>query len=98
MHVQHYGWLGWASNGEIAGTVGYEYRIEAIQIELVEKTSEAPGKTTNAYLEKEIQVKYQAHGQTYGWQKEKANGEIAGTTGKSKRVEAIKITTSTFSL
>ena len=30
VHVQKLGWLGWAKNGESAGTSGYDYRIEAI--------------------------------------------------------------------
>lgn len=34
---------------------------------------------------------YESHVQTYGWQGEKQNGEISGTTGLSKRLEAIKI-------
>jgi uncharacterized protein YjdB len=38
-----------------------------------------------------VSVKYSVHLQNDGWQKEKSNGETAGTTGKSKRIEAIKI-------
>ena len=40
--------MDWASNGEAAGTVGYSYRIEAIQVELIEKGGKAPGKTEEA--------------------------------------------------
>ena len=36
-------------------------------------------------------IRYRVHGQTYGWQNWKADGEIAGTTGQSKRIEAIQI-------
>ena len=36
-------------------------------------------------------IVYESHIQTYGWQGEKQNGEISGTTGLSKRLEAIKI-------
>lgn len=36
-----------------------------------------------------ISVEYQAHVQTYGWQKTVKDGEVAGTSGQSKRVEAI---------
>lgn len=35
--------------------------------------------------------KYQAHIQDYGWQEWKYDGELAGTTGEAKRLEAIKI-------
>lgn len=36
-------------------------------------------------------VSYQVQGQTYGWQSAKADGELAGTVGQSKRLEAVKI-------
>ena len=31
-HVENYGWLGWAKNGEKSGSEGYAYRLEAIKI------------------------------------------------------------------
>lgn len=36
-------------------------------------------------------IKYQAHVQEDGWQDWKTDGEIAGTTGQSKRMEALRI-------
>ena len=36
-------------------------------------------------------VTYETHVQDIGWQKPKKDGEVAGTTGQSKRVEAIDI-------
>ena len=45
VHSQTYGWLGWAKNGEAAGTEGFAKRLEAIQIVLVEKGGKAPGNT-----------------------------------------------------
>ncbi len=47
VHVQTYGWLGWAKNGESAGTEGLAKRLEAIQIALVKKGNAAPAKTYN---------------------------------------------------
>lgn len=38
-----------------------------------------------------VQVFYQAHSQDYGWLGTVKNGATAGTTGKSKRMEAIQI-------
>ena len=38
-HVENGGWLGWAKNGEPAGTTGASLRMEAIQIELVPRGS-----------------------------------------------------------
>ena len=48
------------------------------------------------YLSKPIyqdtsKLKYQAHIENVGWQGWKRNGETAGTTGQSKRLEAIRI-------
>lgn len=37
-------------------------------------------------------IRYRAHCQTYGWMPSVAEGEWAGTTGQSKRLEAFKIT------
>lgn len=37
-------------------------------------------------------LKYRAHVQTYGWQNYVSAGEIAGTVGESKRLEAIQFT------
>jgi uncharacterized protein YjdB len=42
VHAQTYGWLGWAKNGESAGTEGLSKRLEGIQIVLVPKGSAAP--------------------------------------------------------
>lgn len=36
-------------------------------------------------------IKYQAHVQSQGWQEWKSNGQTAGTTGLSKRMEALKV-------
>ena len=36
-------------------------------------------------------ISYRAHCQTYGWMPSVKNGAVAGTTGESKRLEAIKI-------
>ena len=53
VHAQSYGWLGWAKNGEEAGTEGLAKRLEAIQIVMVEKGGNAPGSTQGAFLELE---------------------------------------------
>lgn len=88
-HVQDYGWLDWAKNGESAGTEGYSKRLEGIQIVLVKKGENAPGSTSRPFIYK--MIKYQTHVQNIGWQGEKADGEMSGTTGQSLRLEAIKI-------
>ena len=92
VHSQEFGWLGWAKNGESAGTAGYSYRLEAIEVKLVEKGGKAPGSTQDAYRQR--YVSYQTHVQDIGWQGIKYDGEEAGTSGQSKRLEAINISLS----
>lgn len=89
VHAQDYGWLGWAKNGESAGSEGYCKRLEGIEIKLVKKGGAAPGSTSRPFVCK--MIKYQTHVQNIGWQAEKADGEVSGTSGQSLRLEAIKI-------
>lgn len=89
VHAQFFGWLGWAKNGASAGTAGLGYRLEAIQIKIVKKGSNPPGTTSGAYHNPSI--KYTTHVQNYGWQNFVSDGNISGTLGKAKRLEAIKI-------
>ena len=45
VHAQKFGWLNWAKNGESAGTAGYGYRLEGIEIVVVEKGEQPPVRT-----------------------------------------------------
>lgn len=93
VHSKTFGWLGWAKNGEVAGTTGYDFRVEAIEIKLVKKgTGEATG---NSYQNKETTLSYQAHVQSIGNQNQVSEGSTAGTVGQKKRIEAIKINANT---
>lgn len=89
VHAQDYGWLDWACDDQVAGTYGLSKRLEAIEIMLVRDGDPAPGSTNKPYVFKN--VSYSTHVQDIGWQAAQVNGDIAGTTGKSKRLEAIKI-------
>ena len=89
VHAQDYGWLDWASDDQVAGTYGLGKRLEAIEIRLVRDGDPAPGETDKPYVYRN--VLYRTHVQDYGWQDAKVNGESSGTTGKSKRLEAITI-------
>ena len=89
VHAENFGWLDWTKNGESAGTAGYAYRLEGIEIKLVEKGGKAPGATTNPFRQRFIS--YQTHVQNIGWQENKYDGEMSGTSGKSLRLEGIKI-------
>ena len=77
-HVENYGWQNWKSNGKTSGTTNQNKQLEAIELKLVNTSSDA-------------KIIYQTHIQDYGWQNWKCNGETSGTTGQSKQLEAIKI-------
>jgi uncharacterized protein YjdB len=91
VHIERIGWLDWAKNGEEAGSQGMAARLEGIQIKLVVKGT---GNLTTArpFINGDaIKLTYQVHGQGYGWQGVKSSGQIAGTTGQAKRLEAIAL-------
>lgn len=84
-HVQTYGWQGWKYNGQMSGTSGQSKRLEGIEIDITNQ---------DCYGD----IIYTTHVQNYGWQgglNDKStwiyNGEMAGTWGESKRLEAICI-------
>lgn len=84
-HVQTYGWQSAVSNGLVAGTSGQAKRLEGIKISL-SNTDHSGG------------IAYTTHVQTYGWQQDTndssnwfQNGDMAGTSGEAKRLEAICI-------
>ncbi len=87
-HVQSFGWQKWVYNGAMSGTEGKAKRLEGINI-----------KVTNCPYEGDIV--YTTHVQKYGWKDGKPqdasraswkkNGEMSGTSGEAKRLEAICI-------
>ena len=91
VHVQNFGWLDWAKNGEIAGTVNYGYRMEAIKIALVRKDGEGLTPVGTSSKTFDTQAVYSAHVQNIGWQDEVYNGETIGTVGQGLRMEALKL-------
>lgn len=95
-HVQTYGWQNWVKNGQMAGTSGESKRVEALEILLVKKGDAIPTGSGSQYrpssTSPSANVYYQTHVQTYGWQNVVAGGATAGTSGESKRLEAIRIT------
>lgn len=85
VHGQDYGWQKWKRNGAVAGTTGQSRRIEAIEIYLQSK-SEIPSLDNIS-----INFSTSAHVQDYGWMGAVGNNQVAGTTGQSKRVEALSV-------
>ena len=61
----------------ILGTIGKSLRLEAFRLYLVG----VPDK----------KLYYEAHVQGIGWQGVRSDGDMAGTTGQSKRIEAVRI-------
>ena len=51
VHSQDYGWLGWAKDGDPAGTTGLAKRAEAVEVLIQSKDAAAPGSTDNALRE-----------------------------------------------
>ena len=92
-HLQSHGWMGWAKNGAPSGSSGYSKRLEAIEIQVVPKNGPVLDDGKEAYIAYAAPdgIQYSVHVQTYGWQAETENGEMAGTVGEAKRLEAIQI-------
>ncbi len=74
--------------GNVGGQITEQHRIVIDNISLVEVENPTPQNP----IVKPVTVSYSTHIQSYGWNKSAAkNGAVAGTTGKAKRLEAIKI-------
>jgi uncharacterized protein YjdB len=89
VHSQNIGWMGWAKNGESAGTANYGYRLDGIQLVLVQTGGAVPGSTAGAF--QYPLVKYNTHVENIGWQDQSMDGGMAGTTGQSLRLEGIHV-------
>ena len=101
VHVQRIGWMGWAKNGQTAGTTGESRRAEAIQVVLVPKGQSEPPATymgeSCAFAQPsrhDPSVDCRAHVQRLGWLDTVRDGVVAGTTGQSRRLEAIQLSIS----
>ena len=96
VHAQRVGWMAWAKNGAKSGTAGMSWRLEAIQVVLVPKGGKAPGKVdgvssaTRLAMLENPGVTYHTHVQTHGWMEWVGDGELSGTSGESKRLEALE--------
>ncbi|MDO4797691.1 MAG: MBG domain-containing protein [Coriobacteriales bacterium] len=78
-HVQRKGTLEPSTGvGEVVGTTGSSLRLESLRLSLFGQ--QLPGG-----------LEYRAHVQRIGWQGWVADGALAGTQGKSRRVEAFQM-------
>ena len=57
----------------------------------ISEVNESLEQTTPTSENTSISVDYESHVQDKGWQEEKKDGEVSGTTGESKRIEAVNI-------
>ena len=93
VHIQNAGWMNWAENGQRSGSQGNSYRLEAIEIVLVEKGKTAPFRdniqTSERFLSKKIM--YSSHVQNIGWQGNVYDGGMSGTSGMALRIEGMSI-------
>lgn len=91
VHVSNIGWMGWTSNGKSSGTIGYNYQVEAVQIKLLKKDDKSLSNENNSFISGDSTISYSSHVEDIGWMNYVNDGDISGTTGKSKRLEALKI-------
>ncbi len=95
-HVQNVGWTSWSKNGATSGTTGRGLRVEAVQVLLVSHGQAIPTGDGAAYSKlanttySSPTIRYQAHVQSVGWQAETNDGNMAGTQGRSLRLEALR--------
>ena len=84
VHMKDIGWSPWFKEGTYAGTRGESRRVEAIRIRFQSEQNVTDPRGDGGVL-------YQVHAQDYGWLPVVHDGMTAGTTGQSRRVEALRI-------
>ena len=68
VHVSKLGWLGWATNGEKAGTAFHGHRVEALEMKLLPKGEgfeEAQGKAFIIEMPKDLYVRFLERNDSY---------------------------------
>jgi len=94
-HVQKLGWLAYVKNGESAGNT-MNLRMEAFSVEIRKKSEDAPANKGSREIGfAKAELTYATHVQGIGWQGYVGNGALSGTSGESRRLEAIKINLNT---
>lgn len=94
VHSANVGWLGWASNGEPAGTQGYAYQIEAIQIKVLPKNAQdapARGDAFKDHSQEPPTVSYRSHVSNVGWMGAVADGKTSGAIDSRNAIEALSL-------
>lgn len=89
-HVQDLGWQDPVSDGKVAGTTGRAKRLEAVRIKVLKETTD-PQTGEKKTEEVKDAIMSRAHSQDIGWMSAVPCGEIAGTTGRNKGLEALEL-------
>lgn len=100
VHSANVGWLGWASNGEPAGTQGYAYQIEAIQIKVLPKNAQdapARGDAFRDHSQEPPTVSYRSHISNVGWMGVVADGKTSGVIDSRNAIEALSLSVNWYS-
>lgn len=85
-NVSGKGWCSWGKNGAVAGVIGKNMHVNAVQIQLSPKTEEACGKATS-----KAGVFYEARFSSTGWQAWKRDGAVAGKKASQLRGLAVRL-------
>lgn len=86
------GWTDWSKNGEPCGSPEKKDMLQALQVKVQIKGTTPPSNTILPITSNTpIELVSRTHVQTFGWQNSYGNGEIAGTEGLGKRLEAIRL-------
>ena len=83
-HVQNIGWMNPVGSGKVAGTTGRGLNLEALKISIDVDGASSQEQVANA-------LSVEAHVAGIGWQPAVGNGGTAGTTGRARAVEALRV-------
>ncbi|OUP10056.1 hypothetical protein B5F33_03085 [Collinsella sp. An2] len=93
VHSAELGWLGWTSNGEMAGTSGYNLDVQAVQIQILPAGSAAPGSIDRPFVAPA--VSFSSHIADVGWVNGVSDDQgasiLIGSTGQSHHLEAFTL-------
>lgn len=87
----------WKSSNEKVVSVSQDGTVTALDAGKAEITATVGDKEAKLEVEvkapvvKDLSVAYQTHVESFGWQKKVADGQLSGTVGSAKRLEAITL-------
>ncbi len=101
-YVQGIGWLGWTKNGNASGSIGASRQLEAIETRLSVKGVVPSGLSDNGSLYNPQSISapdnytltYSSHLSDVGWVSGTKQNVMAGTTGQTRPMEALRFDSS----